>query len=167
MTDNLIIWSMLLLSLVICAVSTIMVNNILKAAISLAVCSAILTVIMFLMGATLAAVLELSVCAGLITAVFVSTISMTKPETSEEFSLKRRTRFKRYIYLPFILVAVAIGVFTLLPNMPLNLSAAASDAAAKALLWDSHQIDIFGQILVVLAGVFGIVVLFRGRTENK
>ncbi len=169
MTNNSIIYVVLLLSLVISAVCTIMMNNILKAAIWLSGCSAILTVIMYLMGATLAAVLELSVCAGLITAIFVSTISMTEVETTEEFALKRVSRFRRYIFLPFILVAVGIGVYMLWPNLPMSVAAATagSDTSVKTLLWDSHQLDIFGQILVVLAGVFSVVVLFRSRTVNK
>ena len=92
--------------LVLSAVFTVMIRNLLKAAIALALTSAVLTVIMFLLGAWMAAVFELSVCAGLITVVFVSAISLTKPKTMEESKEKQKIRIKRFIYLPFLLVLV-------------------------------------------------------------
>jgi len=169
LTENIAVWALLLASLVVSAACTIMIKNLIKAAISLAVASAILTVAMFLMGATLAAVIELSVCAGLITAVFVSTISMTKPATDAEQAMLSRKWLKRVIFLPFILAGVGIGVWLLWPSLPLDLSGSATgaDISARAVLWDSRQIDILGQILVVLAGVFGVVVLFRRKAVKK
>lgn len=169
MTDNIVIWVLLLLSLVVSAACTIMIRNLLKAAIALAVASAVLTVVMFLMGATLAAVLELSVCAGLITAVFVSTISMTKNITAEAQTEASKMRLKKVIFLPFILAAVGIGAWMMFPNLELSLGAAAdlANTAARTTLWDSRQLDIFGQIIIVLAGVFGVVVLFKGKAVKK
>jgi NADH-quinone oxidoreductase subunit J len=168
LTDNIVVWILLLASLVVSAVCTIMIKNLLKAAISLAVVSAILTVVMFLMGATLAAVLELSVCAGLITAVFASTISMVKPASDEELTVARKQRLKRIIYLPFILVAVGVGVMLMFPGLPLTLTGAAvGDITARQVLWDSRQLDILGQVIIVLAGVFGVVVLFKGKAVKK
>lgn len=162
MTDNIVVWALLLLSLVVSAVCTIMIKHLIKAAISLAVASAALAVVMFLMGAALAAVLELSVCAGLITAVFVSTISMTKPSTGEEQKEESRQWLKRVIYLPFLLVAAGIGVWLLWPGLDLTFTTAPSWQDIVAKLWEA-PLAIFGQMLIVLAGVFGVVVLFRGK----
>lgn len=169
MTDNIVVWVLLLLSLVAAALCTIMIKNLIKAAISLAVASAILTAVMYLMGATLAAVLELSVCAGLITAVFVSTISMTKPATQEEQNIENKKWLKSVIYLPFILVAIGIGAWLMWPSLNITLAGIASgaDQSARSALWDTRQLDIFGQILIVLAGVFGVVVLFKGKAVKK
>jgi NADH-quinone oxidoreductase subunit J len=169
LTNNIIIWALLLASLVASVVCTIMIKNLLKAAISLAVASAVLTVIMYLMGATLAAVLELSVCAGLITAVFVSTISMTKPSTDAEQTAENKQWLKRVIYLPIILVAAGACTWMLWPHLPLSLTGAVAgaDIATRQALWDSPELAIFGQILVVLAGVFGVIVLFRGKAVKK
>ncbi len=69
---------------------TVMIRDLLKAAVSLAALSAVLTVILFMLKAPLAAVFELSVCAGLITVVFVSTISMTKLRTKEQIRAAQR-----------------------------------------------------------------------------
>ena len=167
MTDNIWVWALLLLSLIASAVCTIMIKNLIKAAISLAVASAALTVIMYLLGATLAAVLELSVCAGLITAVFISTISMTKPASGEEQAEESRQWLKRVIYLPFILVAAGIGVWLVRPDLPLPLSGATPWADVTSALWTSPPITVFGLVLIVLAGVFGVVVLFRGKAVKK
>jgi NADH-quinone oxidoreductase subunit J len=166
LTDNIVIWALLLASLVLSALCTIMIKGLIKAAIALAVASAVLTVVMFLMGAALAAVLELSVCAGLITAVFISTISMTKPETGEEQAEDNRQWVKSVIYLPFLLAAVGIGVWLLHPSIDLPKAGELSWKVITAQLWNS-PLTIFGLILVVLAGVFGVVVLFRGKAVKR
>lgn len=168
MTDNVIVWVLLLLSLVLSAACTVMIKNLIKAAIALAVASAVLTVVMFLLGATLAAVLELSVCAGLITAVFVSTISLTKNVDAEAQAEGSKQRMKRVIFLPFILAAVAVGAVLLFPGLDLTTGGAeAAEATVKQIFWHDRPLDILGQILVVLAGVFGVVVLFKGKAVKK
>lgn len=169
MEGNTLVYGLLLLSLVVSVACTILIKNLIKAAIALAVSSAVLTVVMFLMGATLAAVLELSVCAGLITAVFVSTISLTKNMTDQEHADAAKQRMKKTVWLPFLLAAVGIAAWVLFPNLPLVLAATPVDAesAARAALWDSRQLDILGAILIVLAGVFGVVVLFKGKAVKR
>jgi NADH-quinone oxidoreductase subunit J len=162
LTDNVLVWALLLLSLVVSAVCTIMIKHLIKAAVSLAVASAILAAVMFLMGAALAAVLELSVCAGLITAVFVSTISMTTPSSGEEQAEENRQWLKRVIYLPFLLIAAGIGVWLLWPGLDLTFAAAPTWQDIITKLWETPLV-IFGMALIVLAGVFGVVVLFRGK----
>ena len=84
---------------VVAAVWTVMGRSLLKATIGLAVTSALISIIIFRLNSPLAAVFELSVCTGLITAVFVSTISMTKPLTHKEILQASKDRFKRYGYL--------------------------------------------------------------------
>ena len=88
MTDTIIFIPLSLL--VLFALFTVLIKNLLKAVISLAAASASLTIIMFMLNAPLAAVFELSVCAGLITVIFISVISLTKPLTPEEEILEVR-----------------------------------------------------------------------------
>lgn len=167
LTDNIIVWALLLLSLVASAVCTIMIKDLIKAAISLAAASAVLTVVMYLLGATLAAVLELSVCAGLITAVFVSTISLTSPASDKEKAGESRQWLKRVVYLPFMLAAAGIGVWLIWPSLPLTLSEATPWADVTASLWNSPAVTVFGLVLIVLAGAFSVVVLFKGKAVKK
>jgi len=156
---------LLLAGLVASALVTVMIRDLLKAAVSLAVLSAVLTVILFLLKAPLAAVFELSVCAGLITVVFVSTISMTKLRTKEQVAQHKEERRRRFRLLPAIVVAVlCAGVALMLPHFRALLSGTVPEVAATAdaaVFWSQRQADLLGQIVIVLAGVFGVLIFFK------
>ena len=151
----------ILMAMVVAAAWTVMTRSLLKSTIGLAVTSAIITILMFRLDSPFAAVFELSVCAGLITAVFVSTISLVKPITHKQIVQLSKDRAKRFWYLPVIMVVA--GVILVFLNIPadLKMPAKALEGDVRNVLWNSRQIDIFGQIVVLLAGVFGIVLLFK------
>ena len=158
--------TLLLVLLVVFALYTVMTPRLLMAAIGLAVTSVILAIIMYAMGAVWAAVLELSVCAGLITVVFVSAISLTGPAIKEEEKMWARMKFKRFAPLPLILL-VAAGLFAVwvrTEGTPIVITTAAIPAIAEVreVLWTTRQADLLGQILLMLTGVFGVVILFKG-----
>ncbi len=157
----------ILIVLILAALASIMLRNLLKAAISLAVASALLAAAMFIMGAWLASVIELSVCAGLITVIFISTISLTKPLSRKEDIEEGRNRMKRFIYLPFILIIVYILLILAwkrgLINIKFDNIAQSGLITLRQTIWEKRQLDIVGQIIVILTGVFGVVVLFKER----
>ena len=157
MTLNLI----LLIALIVSALWAVMTRSLLMSAVGLAVLSIILTALMFVLDAPLAAVFELSVCAGLITVVFVSTISLTKPITRPELKQKTKDRIKRYWYLPVIVVVlfVLLGYYMITPEPKFLTSYTELDV--RNVLWKLRQTDMLGQIVIILTGVFGIVVLFK------
>jgi NADH-quinone oxidoreductase subunit J len=160
------VWMIILLALLLLsAVFAVMIRDLLKAAIALAATSVVLTVVMFLLGSPLAAVFELSVCAGLITAVFVSTITLTKPGTAAEMKVLRRERLKRFIALPVLMVLIGVGVWFAWPSIQLDIASIGAGQVLKVeqALWDLRSLDILGQIIIILAGVFGVVILFKGR----
>ena len=150
-----------LTAMVVASLWTVMTRSLLKSTIGLAFTSAIITIIMFRLNSPLAAVFELSVCTGLITAVFVSTISLVKPLTHKEIVKLSRDRAKRFWYLPVIMVIA--GIMLIFLNIPadIKMPVKALEGDVRSVLWNSRQIDIFGQIVVLLAGVFGIVLLFK------
>jgi len=156
---------LLLAGLVISALAVVMIRDLLKAAVSLAVLSAILTVILFLLKAPLAAAFELSVCAGLITVVFISTISMTKLRTKEEVAKHQVERRRRFRLLPAIVVAMlCAGVALMLPHLGQMIPAGVPQVAAAAdtaVFWNQRQADLLGQIVMVLAGVLGVLIFFK------
>jgi NADH-quinone oxidoreductase subunit J len=156
----------LLVSLVGFALMAVMIKNLLKASIALAATSATLAVVMFFLGAPIAAVFELSVCAGLITVIFISAISLIKPKSPEEIKAETRGKINRFIFLPVLLAATgAVLWFVLgvdLSRITLNPPAALDFEVLKQTIWDTRQIDILGQIIIILAGVVGVVVLFKG-----
>jgi len=162
-----ILYIALLTLLLLAGVWAVMTLNLLKSAIGLAVTSAILTLLLFLMDAPLAGVFELSVCAGLITVVFISAISLTKPLAGAEAQARDRSRVKRFIFLPIIIVIVGAALYALHPQMDLSLPPAGAEMDVRQVLWNVRRLDLVGQILVILAGVFGVVILFKDQPDAK
>ncbi len=162
---NLTVIILMLAGLVVSALVCIMIRDLLKASIALAVVSAILSVIMFLLSAPLAAVFELSVCAGLITVVFISAISMTRIRSKEEVAQMEKERRKRFALLPVILIVLLAGaLFAIWPHLdaliPFN-NAPLSAVTEQNFFWNKRQVDLLGQIIIILAGVYGVLIFFK------
>jgi NADH-quinone oxidoreductase subunit J len=157
---------LLLIALVLATLWTVMTRSLLKAALGLALTSAIIAVVIFKLDSPLAGIFELSVCAGLITAVFVSAISLMKPLTHKEIIALSRARAKRYWPLPLI-VAVIIAVFSR-SAIPASIRVwpEGMEQSVQNVLWNVRSLDLFGQIVIVLAGVFGTVILFRESNKK-
>ena len=161
---------LLLVSLVVCAILCIVRPNLIKAAIWMAVMSALLALVMFLLDAPLAAAFELSVCAGLIPVIFISASSMTKITSREEQAEKDKARKRRFVLLPIVLITLAtVLAFVLWPHVITLLSGIASGTQGttpQQILWEKRQIDLVGQIVIVLLGVYADLVFFKGVREK-
>ena len=145
----------------------VMRGTLLRAAIALALVSIILSVIMFRFGSQLAAVFELSVCAGFITVLFMSTISLTKPMNYAETMEMTKGRIKRFWFLPVTVILIAVGlVFTNIP-VGFKMPAIIPVINERIALWNLRQLDMFGQVVILLLGVFGIVILIKKRSEEQ
>jgi len=147
--------------LTMAALWTVMTRSLIRSAIGLALTSAILTIIMFRLHSPLAAVFELSVCSGLISVIFVSTISLTEPLTMKQVIEHMRERLTRFWYLPFIVLAVGTTLSLVNMKIDLKLPAPQIEADVRNYLWNFRQVDILGQVIMLLAGAFGVVILFR------
>lgn len=158
----------LLIAMLLAALWTVMCRSLLKATIGLAVTSIIITILMFRLDSPLAAVFELSVCAGLITIVFISTISLTKPLTHPEIVELSRLRYKRYWPLPIIVALTGLGLAFMHIPKDFSIFHATSTMDVRAVLWNLRQLDLFGQIIIIIAGAIGVVVLFveKGNDER-
>lgn len=149
----------LLGGLVLSALWAVLSPRLLRSVLALALASIMVTLLLFRLRSPLAGVFELSVCAGLISAVFLSVISMTQPDTETSVNKENRERLRRYWYLPVILVLVGLALCRLeLPNFPL---AEEIGGSVRDVLWNVRQLDLLGQIVILLAGAFGVVVLFK------
>ncbi|MBI4708091.1 MAG: hypothetical protein HY761_09240 [Candidatus Omnitrophica bacterium] len=155
-----------LVALVLAALWTVMTRSLIRAAIGLAATSAILTIIMFRLNSPLAAVFELSVCAGLISVLFVSTISLTQPLTKEEVLAHMKERLGRFWFLPFLVVAIGLILSFIQFKFNLKLPAPEVEKDVRAVLWNLRQLDLLGQIIILITGVFGVVILFRERLRK-
>lgn len=159
----------LLLVLVLAsAVWTVLATQLLHSAIALALTSVLLSIVMFAFQSPWAAVFELSVCAGLITVVFISTISMTRHYSIEEEQARATSRLKRFIWLPVVLVFICVGMSFMMPGpSPFPSLPAPTTLDMRQVLWGLRRYDMLGQILVILAGIFGVVVLFKPKKREK
>lgn len=158
----------LLTVMVVAGLWAVMARSLLKSAIGLAIVSIIVTIIMFRLNAPLAGVFELSVCTGLITVIFIGAVSLTKPMTREEAVVLTRSKIKRYLYLPVITMIIGAAGFMMMklsPSAP-TIAKAIGETDVRNLLWNFRQIDLFGEICLLIAGSFGVVILFKEMTKK-
>lgn len=159
MTLHLILLALLVVSLVL----AVFITDLLKAAIALALGSAVLAILFFWFRMPYAGVFELSVCAGLVMVLLVSTIGLTRRDEPEHEEQGK----SGWLLLP-ILILVAVGVidvliFTFLhTRMPLVHNTITAPSFADT-LWRVRWLDILGQLAIILVGVFAVLALFRNE----
>jgi NADH-quinone oxidoreductase subunit J len=159
-----------LASLAVTGILAVMMPDLLVAAIGLALASAILSIALFMMDMPWAAVLELSVCAGLITVVFVSAISLTKPMKKPEARAFARKKLLRFMWLPAMALAAFIYMMVSFDfgSAPFSRSSLGNMAADfRNIMWLARPMDMIGQMIMILVGIFGVVVLFKGLAPKK
>jgi NADH-quinone oxidoreductase subunit J len=157
----------LLLLLVLFGFFTTLSRSLLKMAIGLALVSATLTVILFFMNSPLAAVFELSVCAGLITVVFVSVISLTQPASPREQEKGEVSHYSRFLPMVILVLLMAWAGQSVFSDNPVPVSHAAGVQDIRHTLWGLRRIDVFGQLAAMFAGIYGVIVLFKGMKNDK
>ncbi len=156
----------LLVLLILGGIWTVMMPNLLKSAIGLAVTSAVLALLLFRMGGPLAGVFELSVCAGLITVVFSGVISLTVPLKGAAAQEREQNRLKRFISLPVLVIVAGLIMYALHPHLD-ALPPDSVTTDVRHVLWNVRRFDLVGQILIILGGVFGVVILLKERAAAK
>lgn len=154
-----------LVTFILMALWAVLDPRLLRAVVALAVTSVMVTVLLFKLDSPLAAVFELSVCAGLVSAIFLGAITLTQPESAAQASSSARERIRRYWYLPPLLVL--LGVALLQISMPGSPASATTGDDVRKVLWTSRHLDLLGQITVLVAGAFGVVVLFKEAKKNE
>jgi NADH-quinone oxidoreductase subunit J len=161
-----IVITIVLVLMVLAALWASLTTLLLRATIALALTSAMLAVVMYSLGATIAAVLELSVCAGLISVVFVSVISLTQRKPFKDYVTRRMSRMRRFWPLPLVLVGIGVALSFVHTPVQVALPLPGGDGDVRTVLWNFRQIDLFGQILILLAGVFGVLIFFKREGKD-
>jgi NADH-quinone oxidoreductase subunit J len=153
----------LLIGLVIFSILAVLLQDLLKAAISLAAASIFLAVVFFRMNAAYAGVFELSVVAGLITVLFITAIALTRSDEP-----LREGKFHRLVFPLFFLALVIIDILVmkrLLGRVPAITSP--ETGTFGEVLWKERSFDLIGQIGVIFAGVLAVLALFRSRSKSS
>lgn len=146
---------------VVCAIQAIRVHRLLISALWLAGCSALVALLMYLVGAPEIAVVELSVGAGLVTVLFVFAINIAGEEVLAVRSLIPRL-------LGWGLVAACVGLlafltFPILGNQPITLA----QPGFAEVLWGDRWMDLLLQIMLIFAGVLGVIgLLSEGKIAS-
>jgi NADH-quinone oxidoreductase subunit J len=151
----------ILIAMVLAAVWTTMASRLLRSAVGLATTSAILSILIFRLGSPIAAVMELSVCAGLIFAIFISSISLTRRIDVEQLAVRKKERLRKYGLLPVIVILTGAALSLIHFKMNFTLPAQPVENNVNIVLWNLRHLDMLGQIVILLAGAFGVVILFK------
>ena len=122
--------------------------------------------ICFRLNSPLAAVFELSVCTGLVSVLFISTIGLTHPSVKEETFEHMVERLRKFSALPFIIAGIGIGLSLITVKLSLQLSMPEVEHDARVVMWNLRPLDIIGQIIILLSGVFGVVILFKEANKK-
>jgi uncharacterized MnhB-related membrane protein len=155
------IWdAVFLLGAVFCAYRAIVAKRILSATIYLACISALVSAVIYLLGAAQVAVMELSVGAGLVTVLLVYALSVVGDDALDPASV-----------IPKPLAFGAVGTVVILlglmvyPAVQINVDQGASTLANA--LWQNRVLDVWIQIALIFSGVMGVLGLLSEQTSSK
>ena len=155
------LYVLIVLVTLICAIQAIRSFRLLVSALWLAGTSALVSLLMFLLGAPEVAVIELSVGAGLVTVLFVFAINLTGHEKlGFSFVIPRPVSFG------LIALAVVLLGYFILPHVQTALPVL-STLDFRTTLWESRTLDVFLQIVLIFAGVLGVLGFLGSRPQAK
>jgi uncharacterized MnhB-related membrane protein len=152
--------------MLVCAFQAMRSPRLLIAALWLAGTSALVALLIFLLGAPELAVIELSVGAGLVTILFVFAINIAGDE-----SIKAETVVpKPLVWIAVLAAVVLLGWFSL-PAWSAQVAVASQGLFTKT-LWEERGLDTLLQLIFVFAGVLGVLALlaeghFHPKKEDK
>jgi uncharacterized MnhB-related membrane protein len=148
--------------ILVCAVQAIRVSRLLYSAIWLAGASALVALLMYMLGAPEAAVIELSVGAGLVTVIFVFAINIAGDETFKEKAL-----IPKSLALFLIAVTLLLAGWLTLPALSAVLPDFLPIPFVTDTLWEGRTLDILLQVVMIFTGTLGILGLLTETDEQK
>ena len=165
--QNVLLFTCLLL-LIGFAVCTIVWRCLLKSTLALTVSGIMLAIILFFLGLPMAALFQLLISAGLVTIILIGSISLTDSKQTAQDELPKQRRRLAWLPPTLILGGTAIVLVVLFSNLQLtlNLGVMSGFDQFSNLFWQTRQVDILGQIIIVLAGAFVVTVFFKHQTAT-
>ena len=140
----------LFFAILICASQSIRSKKLIPSAIWLAGTSAMLSIFFFKMGANQVAVIELSVGAGLVTVLLIFAISVAGEEAITASPIIPRALIIGLI----VAFAILLGVF-IFPSS--SIKPLSPEPPLTTVLWNDRGLDILTQIVLIFAGVLGLL----------
>jgi uncharacterized MnhB-related membrane protein len=150
------------LAAIFCAYRAVITTRLLHSSLYLACVSALVSVILYLLGATEVAVIELSVGAGLVTVLLVYALSVVGEDARDLFTVIPRP-------LTILVALIAAGLIGWMVY-PLSAKPEAQHGLLLAdVLWTRRALDVWVQIALIFSGVLGILGLLAesGPIKDK
>jgi uncharacterized MnhB-related membrane protein len=155
-----IYYALFLLGAVFCAYRAIVSKKILSATIYLACISALVSAVIYMLGAAQLAVIELSVGAGLVTVLLVYAVSVVGDDTLDPPSVVSKPLAVGIVSF----VAIMLGTMAY-PAIPAAFERGPLSLAVS--MWQSRVLDIWIQIVLIFSGVLGVLGLLSEKSPGK
>lgn len=153
-------YALFLLGAIFCAYRAIVSKKILSATIYLACISALVSAVIYMLGAAQVAVMELSVGAGLVTVLLVYAVSVVGDDAMDPPSVIPKPLAFGLVGL----VAMLMGIMVF-PAVPVYFERGSLNLAVS--LWQSRVLDVWIQIALIFSGVMGVLGLLSERNPGK
>ncbi len=148
------VYALLVAGMLLCALQAIRAKHLLTSALWLAGVSALVSIILYRLGAQEVAVIELSVGAGLVTVLFVFAISIAGDDAMSAPPVVPRALAAGMI----LAFAVILGAMVLPID---NLDLTPAERTFSQALWDDRALDVLVQIVLIFAGVLGLIAILK------
>jgi Predicted subunit of the Multisubunit Na+/H+ antiporter len=155
-----IYYTLFLLGAIFFAYRAIVAKKILPATIYLAGISALISAVLYLLGAAQVAVMELSVGAGLVTVLLVYAVSVVGDDALDPPSVIPKPL--AFCVVGFAAILLGAMVF---PAIPAVFERGSMNLAVS--LWQSRVLDVWIQIALIFSGVMGVLGLLSEKTPGK
>ena len=147
------------LGAVYCAYRVMRAQRLLNVTVWLAVTSALVALLLYLLGAPEVAVIELSVGAGLVTVLFVFAFSITGEITFDELTL-----IPRPLAILLALLSVALMAWF---TLPLTQHPTTGEGVTFArILWEQRGLEVLAQVVLIFSGVMGLLGLLADHPHT-
>ncbi len=138
------------LGAVFCAYRAVMAVRLLSSMLYLACVSALVSIMLYRLGAVEVAVIELSVGAGLVTVLFVYALSVVGEDARDLISVIPKP-------LAWVVVLVAAGLVGWMTFPTLPRPALDGILSLKEAMWQRRALDVWVQIALIFSGVMGVL----------
>lgn len=152
----------IVVGILVCAVMAIRTKRLLVSALWLAGTSALVALLIYLLGAPEIAVIELSVGAGLVTVLFVFAINIAGEEPEPIVTL-----IPKPLAWILVMLAVLLLAWLNLPALNIPLPAASGTTSFSLLVWRDRAVDVLLQIVLIFAGVLGVLGLMADSQSHS
>ncbi len=136
-------------------------RRLLISAVWLAVTSALVALLIYLLGAPHIAVIELSVGAGLVTVLFVFAINI-----AGEDKAKLLPQIPRSVAIPAVVLGFGLALVVVLRSAGIITLPTALENVSE-ILWEQRYLDLLLQIILIFAGVLGVLGLLSSDKPAK